>query len=113
MKIIKKNAYEKLTENEKFKKEIEIMKNMNHPNILRIYEYFTDKNYIYISMELCRRGDLYRYIQNNGLFSEQESCLLIHQVLQAMSHYHMRGIIHRDIKPQNILFSKNSKAKEK
>ena len=82
---------------------------LDHPHIIRIYEYFIDKNYIYLSTELCQRGDLYKYTLAKGNLPEEESCLYLYQILQALAHLHAKWIVHRDIKPQNILFSKNSR----
>ena len=53
------------------------MKNMDHPHIIHIYEYFIDKNYIYLSTELCEKGDLYQYVLKKGKLSEEEACLYL------------------------------------
>ena len=54
-------------------------------------------------MELCTGGELYDELIYRGTFQEDEACVIIHQVLQAIAFSHRRGIAHRDIKPENIL----------
>ena len=58
MKIIKQNN---VKHKQKIQKEIEILKNVDHPNILKVYEHFSDEHNIYICTELCLRGDLHKY----------------------------------------------------
>ncbi|KAL5851831.1 hypothetical protein ACOSQ3_006949 [Xanthoceras sorbifolium] len=76
-----------------------------HPHVVQIFSTYEDDSHLHIVMELCSSQDLYRRIIDKGVFSESESRVVITQVLQAISHMHRSGIIHRDIKPDNIMFS--------
>lgn len=100
--IIKKKFSEK--QRHKLIKEVMILKSLDHPNIVKIYEYFQDKDYIYIVMELVRGKELYQYITDAAPLSENLSAIIFRQVLSAVSYMHMRNIVHRDLKPENILF---------
>lgn len=92
-------------------KEAEIQKQIDHKNIIKIYDYSYDKDYIYIMTEQCSGGNLYE--QNKKLkefdsrFSEIEISKLFKQVLDAVAYLHGKKIIHRDQKPLNIIFSKD------
>lgn len=100
--IIKKKFSEK--QRHKLIKEVMILKSLDHPNIVKIYEYFQDKEYIYIVMELVRGKELYQYITEAAPLSENLSAVIFRQVLSAVSYMHMRNVVHRDLKPENILF---------
>ncbi|KAK2643641.1 hypothetical protein Ddye_018836 [Dipteronia dyeriana] len=76
-----------------------------HPHVVQIFSTHEDDSHLHIVLELCSSQDLYRRIIDNGVFSESESRVVITQVLQAISHMHNLGIVHRDIKPDNIMFS--------
>jgi calcium-dependent protein kinase len=92
-----------------FLMEIEILKKMDHPNVLRIYEYFIDKESVYLITEICRGGELFDKIVEVEFFTEPEAAKLMKQILRAVNYIHSKGIAHRDIKPENFLFDdKNS-----
>lgn len=85
--------------------EIEIMTELDHPNILRIQEFFETGEHIYIILELCNGGDLLSCInkQKDYHFSERRTCELVSMMLSALRFLHDRGIVHRDIKLDNFL----------
>ncbi|OMJ69611.1 hypothetical protein SteCoe_32631 [Stentor coeruleus] len=87
-------------------REISIMKQIAHPNIVKLYEVFEDQQYIYLPMEICEGGELFDKIIEMGRFSEQLACQLFLQMISAISYLHSRDIVHRDLKPENFLFSK-------
>lgn len=101
---------EALQGNEKlrFFYEMEIMKKLDHPNILRIYEVYQDQKRYYLITELCTGGELFDEISKKTTFSEQDAAIIIEQILEAIAYCHSRNIAHRDLKPENILIdSKN------
>ncbi|CAE7253741.1 CPK34, partial [Symbiodinium natans] len=83
---------------------IRVLKQLDHPNICKLYEVFEDKDSIYIVMDLCHGGELFDRIAEGALGDEAQVAKLIRQLARALRYCHDRGIIHRDIKPENILF---------
>lgn len=88
--------------------EIDIMKQVDHPNIVKLYDTFEDEKYLYIVMELLGGGELFEQIMTKETFSEQESRDIIAPIFDALIYCHNLGIVHRDIKPENLLFSSKS-----
>lgn len=84
--------------------ESEILKNFDHPNIIRIIEIIEDTTKINIITELCKGGELFDRIINSRSFSESVAAKYMHQILSGVIHIHSTGFIHKDLKPENILF---------
>ena len=93
---------------ETFKQEINIMIQIDHPNIINLYEVFEDTRYIYLIMEECSGGELfdriYDRISKKNLFTEKEAAIIFKQFMSAVCHCHSIKICHRDLKPENLLF---------
>ena len=87
-----------------FLQEIEILKRLDHPNVLKVYEYFIDDKNVYIVTEICRGGELFDKIVEVEFFPEKDAAILMRQVLRSINYIHSQGIVHRDIKPENFLF---------
>ena len=83
--------------------EISILKNLDHANILKIYEYFHDESYIYIISEHCKGGELYTKLLAERRLKEKTVRKIMRQIFSAVFYCHSKNIIHRDLKPQNIL----------
>uniref|UniRef100_A0A914YP61 Aurora kinase n=1 Tax=Panagrolaimus superbus TaxID=310955 RepID=A0A914YP61_9BILA len=94
-------------------REIEIQCHLNHPNILKLYNYFVDDKKVYLILEYCLNGELYKVLQNqkDSRFSEKQSAIYIFQVADALNHCHSKDVIHRDIKPENILIGADGELK--
>ncbi len=73
--------------------------------MLRLYGYFFDKSRIYLILEFAARGELYKELQRQGRFPEQQSAEYIAQMAGSLDYCHSKNIIHRDIKPENLLLS--------
>ena len=86
-----------------FIKEVEILKKLDHPNIIRILEFFEDEYCYYIVMEHCEGGELFDEIFKHKKFSEYEAAHMIKQVLSCVAYLHSINVIHRDIKAENLL----------
>merc|ERR1712157_453255 len=85
--------------------EVEILKTMDHPNIVKVYNVFERKQEIHIVMEFCSGGDLF----SRCPYSEVDAANIVGQIVSAVSYMHKHGIVHRDLKLENVLFeSRNS-----
>ena len=103
MKVINK-AYSCTVEDEKeILNEINILKTMDHPGILKIFEFYSNNQSFSIVTELCPGGELFQQIIDKGPFNEKYSAYVMYQILSAVNYCHKMNIIHRDIKPENIL----------
>lgn len=84
-------------------KEIKILKELKHDNIVRLLDYQEIGGCVYLVMEYCNGGDLAEYLHSKGTLSEDTIRIFLQQIVQAMKVIQSRGILHRDLKPQNIL----------
>ena len=107
MKIINKRRCRE--EEDEIKNEIEILKKLDHPKILKILEFFNTRNKYYILTEYCPEGELFNEITKVGQFSEVQAAFIIYQLLQIVKYCHKMRIIHRDIKPENVMITKREK----
>eukprot|EP00066_Takifugu_rubripes_P007630 XP_003973308.1 PREDICTED: NUAK family SNF1-like kinase 2 [Takifugu rubripes] len=93
------------------RREIEIMSTLCHPHIITIYEVFENKDKIVIVMEYASRGDLYDYICDKRNISEREARHFFRQIVSAVHYCHQNGIVHRDLKLENILLDGSGNVK--
>lgn len=84
--------------------EIQVLRRLCHPNIVRLSDVFEDKSYVYLIMELVTGGELFDRIVEKGSYTEKDASRLIKQVLEAVDYMHERGVVHRDLKPENLLY---------
>eukprot|EP00811_Abedinium_folium_P028718 NODE_4469_length_1887_cov_20.710227.p1 GENE.NODE_4469_length_1887_cov_20.710227~~NODE_4469_length_1887_cov_20.710227.p1 ORF type:complete len:510 (-),score=122.71 NODE_4469_length_1887_cov_20.710227:306-1835(-) len=89
---------------DRFKQEIAIMKFMDHPNILKLYESFEDHRFIYLVLELCTGGELFERIIEAGHFTEVQAATVMQHLFRAIFYMHENHVTHRDLKPENFLF---------
>ncbi|XP_036377142.1 serine/threonine-protein kinase Nek1-like [Megalops cyprinoides] len=96
-------------EREESRKEVAVLANMSHPNIVQYKESFEESGCLYIVMDYCEGGDLFRRIntQKGALFPEEQILDWFVQICLALKHVHDRKILHRDIKSQNIFLTKD------
>jgi len=100
--IPKKNVHSlsvKLIENE-----IEVLKRLDHPNIIKLYEFAQDSKSYYLITELCKGGELFDRISKMKNFNEMDASRIMRSVLSAVSYCHNINVVHRDLKPENLLF---------
>ncbi|XP_058500997.1 NUAK family SNF1-like kinase 1 [Solea solea] len=93
------------------RREIEIMSSLRHPHIISIYEVFENKDKIVIVMEYASKGELYDYISERRRLSERETRHFFRQIVSAVHHCHKNGVVHRDLKLENVLLDENCNIK--
>ena len=103
--ILKKN----IRRIETLKREIKIMLQLDHRNIVKLHDVFEDNTHLHIVMELCTGGELFDSIVEQGSYSESDAAELLQQILGAVAYLHGNHVAHRDLKPENFLFSSKDK----
>ena len=109
MKIIKKSLTCTSADDEEIINEINILRTMDHPNILKIFEFYSGTDSYSIVTEMCSGGELFQEIIDKGPFNERYSAYVMYQVFSAINYCHNMNIVHRDLKPENILIVKREK----
>ena len=101
---------------EKFEREINILINSDHPNIIKIYEIYESQRSLYLVMEECKGGEIFdriiEHIQSKTMYSEKDAAEMLQQVMSAIEYCHNNGICHRDLKPENLLYLKQGAEKD-
>lgn len=79
------------------------MMKLDHPNILRLIDYFEDPKYVYLVLELCSGGELFDRIIANKFYNEEDGRMIFRQIMSALHYCHANGVVHRDLKPENFI----------
>ena len=103
MKIINKSNVVEGVNDSEILNEINILKNLDHPNIMKIYEFYEDKDNYYIITEFFDQGDLFTKLLKIGYMNEVIVKFLMSQILNAVAYLHSKKVLHGDIKMENIL----------
>ena len=98
------NHFEKPNGKEAIINEIGVLRQLDHPNILKLHAVFETENSIYMVMDLLEGGHLRDRIRKVKQFSEQETANVLLQLFGALHHMHSVKIMHRDIKPENLMY---------
>lgn len=85
-------------------REVAIMKQLDHPNIVRLHETFEDDDSVYLVMDLCKGGELYERLIDEENFGDEDAASVMQQIFRAIGYMHGRHVCHRDVKTQNFLF---------
>ena len=109
MKQIPKTSEDLLSDTE-IMDEINILKELDHPDIVRIMEFYNTQDSYYIISEYCKGGELFDQIEKR--FSETQIAVMFRQILSGLAYLHSKNIIHRDLKLENILIQDIEKSKE-
>lgn len=89
--------------------EVRVHWGMKHPNVVELLDFFEDDRFVYLVLELCGRGDIYRRLRERGPFREEEAAGFMGQLLAGLAYLHERGVMHRDLKLSNLLLSEDGK----
>lgn len=92
-----------------FKEEVDIMKEIDHPNIVKLHETYEDDDTLYMILDLCDGGELYDMLAAHKKLSEGVASRLVRQMLAAILYCHSKGICHRDLKLENFVFKDANK----
>ena len=84
--------------------EVDILSQLDHPNVVKIFEIFDEKDCSYLVLELLAGGELFDRIVEKEHYSEKEAADTIRPIVDAIRYCHTLGIIHRDLKPENLLY---------
>ena len=99
-----------ITDVEKYNKEVDILVHTDHKNILKLYGIYETVRSIYLITEECKGGKIHdkiiEKIENNGSYTEKDACEIFSQIISGLSYLHNNGIIHRNLKPDSLLYLK-------
>ena len=93
------------TEVENLYNELKIMSLIDHPNIVRVYEYYECHGVVFIVMELMQGGELFDRIVEYEHYTEKQAAEAFRPIVDAVRYCHSLGIVHRDLKPENLLYT--------
>ena len=111
IKVIDKKMIEKENKGYQIFVENEMLNYCNHPNIIKIYGFYEDKESFYLVEEYCPKGDLAEFINQNPSLNKEEIQFIIGQIVLCLEYLASLHIIHRDIKPENFMINKNFQLK--
>lgn len=93
------------------KQEIELQKEVSHPNVIRLYKVFEEPNQIHLLLEYAPYGSLFQYLQKMKKLNDAQITFIFKKVCEGMQSLHSLNILHRDIKPENIMIGLNFEPK--
>ncbi|SCU79875.1 LAFA_0B06194g1_1 [Lachancea sp. 'fantastica'] len=107
IKLVRRDTIPKNSEKEvKIYREINALKHLTHPNIVKLEEVLQNSKYIGIVLEYASGGEFYKYIQRKRRLKESVACRLFAQLISGVCYMHSKGLVHRDLKLENLLLDK-------
>ncbi|CAE7451255.1 KIN10 [Symbiodinium sp. CCMP2592] len=111
VKILEKERIVDVADVERVAREIHILKLVQHPHIIQLYEIIETPRQLYLIMEYCPGGELFDYIVAQGRVKEREACRFFHQIMAGVEQIHRMNVVHRDLKPENLLLDEQRNIK--
>lgn len=99
IKILEKSKIQDVADVQRVTREINILKQVRHPNIIQMYEIIETPKQLFLVMEHISQGELFEHIVKNKRLKEMEACEYFQQIIAAVEYLHHVGIVHRDLKP--------------
>ncbi|KAG7470749.1 MAP/microtubule affinity-regulating kinase 4 isoform X2 [Megalops cyprinoides] len=96
---------------QKLFREVRIMKGLNHPNIVQLFEVIETEKTLYLIMEYASGGEVFDYLVSHGRMKEKEARAKFRQIVSAVHYCHQKNIVHRDLKAENLLLDADSNIK--
>jgi calcium-dependent protein kinase len=87
--------------------ETNILRSLDHPNIVKMHEFFEDINRFYIITEISKGGELFDEIIRRKQFTENDAAIIMKHIFHCVNYCHTNHIVHRDLKPENIMLEEN------
>ena len=103
IKVLEKRKMQQADDIERVGREIQILKQLKHPHVVRLWEIIYAPDRIYLVMEFAARGELFQYIVKQGRLKEDEGRRFFNQIVNGVAYLHANNVVHRDIKPENLL----------
>jgi len=92
-------------------RELEVVKILDHDNVIKTLEIFNGERKTYLSLEYASHGDLLQYVRTRGALAESICAPMFKEIVQGLNYLHSRQVVHRDLKCENILLNQNNTAK--
>ena len=103
IKILEKSAIVEKDDLERIIREMTILNQIDHINVIKVYDIYESEDNYLIIMEYCEGGELFNYIVKNQKLSEEETSFFFYQIINGVEYLHSKNIVHRDLKPENLL----------
>ncbi|KAJ0979228.1 hypothetical protein J5N97_014702 [Dioscorea zingiberensis] len=111
IKIICKHRITKCNLADNVLREVDSMRRLRHPNVVRLHEVLASRTKIYLVLDFLRGGELFTWVAARGRFPEDTSRRYFRQLVSALGYCHARGVFHRDLKPENLLLDEHGDLK--
>lgn len=111
VKILEKERIVDVADVERVAREIHILKLLQHPHVIQLYEIIETPRQLYLIMEYCSGGELFDHIVASGRVREREACRFLHQIVAGVEQIHRMNVVHRDLKPENLLLDEHRNIK--
>lgn len=111
IKVLEKSRILEAADVERVRREIYILRKIDHTNVIKLYEVIDSPACIFLIMEFCPGGELFEYIVARGRVEELDACRCFHHILNGLDYCHKQNVTHRDLKPENLLLTSDSTIK--